>query len=68
MRKEESWPHFVAVLTVERRSPDLKSGITGVTAPVDYAPRTKKTEHTMQRKIPSGKCESDVHLGASLPK
>jgi hypothetical protein len=47
---------------------DLKSGITGVTAPDGYAPRLVKTECTMQRKIPSGKWATVVHFGASLPK
>ena len=42
---------------------DLISGITGVTGPDDYAPRTEKTECTMQREIPGGNREIDVHLG-----
>jgi hypothetical protein len=47
---------------------DLISGITGVTGPDDYAPRTEKTECTMQCKILAGKWEIDEHFGASLPK
>jgi hypothetical protein len=46
----------------------LKSGIKGVTASDDCAPRLVKTECTMQAKIPGGKWEIDVHFGALLPK
>jgi hypothetical protein len=47
---------------------DLISGITAVTGPGGYAPRTEKSECTIQCRILAGKCEIDEHFVASLPK